>query len=260
MLVAQRRDCFHQATPIADQSHAEIFEIFGDFSKVVGIDTSAASTMVGISRTLQDKKIKQAIVGLSPAAERVIRAAGGLDKTVLQFADIDEALEEGEKLILSGMSESLFPKQTFEGWISHVVGSNEDSEALQRHLVRSQVSAGSFLCHQGETTDDLYFVDTGRLSAVIERESSNPIRVFGEKTIIGEIAFVLNVPRTASLRVDEDAIVWVLSRSEFDKLLKTHPTLVLKLLQHMVRLQVERLSFATRRIAALQISPASTNG
>jgi sulfate permease, SulP family len=78
------------------------------------------------------------------------------------------------------------------------------------------------------------------------------MRGFGANTIVGEMAFVLNVPRTASLRVDDDAIVWSLSRSAYRDLVTTSPGIILALLQSMLRLQAERLSFATRRIADLQ--------
>jgi CRP-like cAMP-binding protein len=102
-------------------------------------------------------------------------------------------------------------------------------------------------------TDELYFIEKGQVSAVLEQNVSAPIRVrvFGPRTIVGEIAFVLDVPRTASLRVDEHAIVWSLSRRAFRGLMTMHPNLALALMQAVVRMQAERLSFATRRIAGL---------
>ena len=63
---------------------------------------------------------------------------------------------------------------------------------------------------------------------------------------------MLNVPRMASLRVDEGATVWSLGRYAYSDLLAAHPGLMVILMQSMLRLQVERLSFATRRISDLQ--------
>lgn len=62
---------------------------------------------------------------------------------------------------------------------------------------------------------------------------------------------MLGVPRTASLRVDEDAIVCSLDRRAFGQLVQTDAGLVVALLQDVLRLQAERLSFATRQITAL---------
>ena len=94
------------------------------------------------------------------------------------------------------------------------------------------------------------------MSAIVERDVSAPtrVRVFGPHTVVGEIAFVLSVPRTASLRVDENAVVWSLDRQAFGQLTKTQPTLTLALVEHALRIQAERLAFATRQIAALQRS------
>ncbi len=60
------------------------------------------------------------------------------------------------------------------------------------------------------------------------------------------------MPRTVSLRVDEDAVAWSLDRRAFGELMLNHPRLVMALLQDVVRPQAERLAFATRQIAALQ--------
>ena len=78
------------------------------------------------------------------------------------------------------------------------------------------------------------------------------MRVFGPHTHVGEIAFVLRVPRTASLRVDEDTVAWLLDRKSFELLERTHADLVVAMLRHLLRLQAERLSFATRQIAAVE--------
>jgi len=92
------------------------------------------------------------------------------------------------------------------------------------------------------------------VSAVLERGVNTPtrVRVFGPHTLVGEIAFMLSVPRTASLHVDEDAIVWSLDRSAFEKLMRSDSSLMLALLQDVLRLQSERLAFATRQIAVLR--------
>jgi anti-anti-sigma factor len=82
--------------------HKLLMLIF-DFGKVVGIDSSAATAMVGISRLLRDKNVQQCIVGLSPAVIQVVRESGGFDTDVVVLADIDEALEQGEEIVLVPM-------------------------------------------------------------------------------------------------------------------------------------------------------------
>jgi SulP family sulfate permease len=226
-----------------------------DFSRVIGIDSSAAATVVGLSRSLHDTGIGQLIVGLSPTAIEAFRQSDGLGKNVAILTDMDEALERGEQLVLAPWASDPAVKPPFSDWLSAILGNPEDAAILQGHLASARYKAGDLLCRQGDLTDDLYFIEAGRLSAIVESDVAAParLRVFGTNTVVGEIAFLLNVPRTASLRVDEDAIVWSLTREAFDQLLTTHPSLILELQRDVLRIQVERLAFATRRIAALQL-------
>jgi SulP family sulfate permease len=225
-----------------------------DFGKVVGIDSSIATAMVGISRLLRDKNVQQRIVGLSPSVSSVFRKSGGFEKGVVVLTDVDEALEQGEEIVLTSNTSGSSEHLSFSDWISSLLGRDKSDAPLRQHLIEAHYKTGDYLCRQGEPTDELYLIESGRLSAIIKNDNSAPMRMraFGANTIVGEMAFVLSVPRTASLRVDDDAIVWSLSRSAYRELTTTNPNIMLALLQSMLRLQVERLSFATRRIADLQ--------
>jgi len=225
-----------------------------DLSRVVGLDSSAATTIVGMARWLRDKGVQQRLVGVSPAALQALRESSGPKEDIVVLSDLDEALEQGESAILAAYEPESKARPSFSDWLAEILGSPEFAATLQQHLVRSSYQRGSYICRQGDPSDDLYFIEQGRLSAVIEENLLTPkrIRVFGPNTHVGEIAFVLHVPRTASLRVDEDTIVWSLDRNSFSQLSQSHADLVVALVQHVLRLQAERLSFATRQIAALQ--------
>ena len=225
-----------------------------DLTRVVGIDSSAATTMVGMARWLRERGVQQLVVGASSATLQALRESSGFKDEIILLSDLDEALERGENAVLAAYaaeSKSIVP---FSDWLSSILGNAEFARTLQQHLVKSSFPRGSYVCRQGDPSNDLYFIEEGRLSAVIEANLAAPkrVRVFGRHTQVGEIAFILGVPRTASLRVDEDTVVWSLGRSAFAKLEETHPGLMVALLQHVLRLQAERLSFSTRQITALQ--------
>jgi SulP family sulfate permease len=225
-----------------------------DFGKVIGVDSSAVTTMIGISRALADKRIEQCFVAMSPAMDRGLREAGGLDKGAVILSDIDEALEHGERAVLAAYGSGSMDATGLRDWLSESLGGAEHAATLQNVMTRGSFERGDYLCRQGDATNELFLIESGRVSAVIEKAVRAPTRVrgFGPNTIVGEIAFILNVPRTASLRVDEAAVVWSLNRQAFDRLVASDPNLVFALMQNMLRIQVERLSFATRQIAALQ--------
>ena len=122
------------------------------------------------------------------------------------------------------------------------------------HLTPAPRDADSYLCRQGDPTDSLIFVERGPVTVILERPGLSPlrVRVFGAHTLVGEIGFFLDVPRSASLAAAPDAVAWALRRGEFEDLKKTRPENLSALFIYIIRLQSERLTFANRQIVALQ--------
>ena len=58
---------------------------------------------------------------------------------------------------------------TFADWLAEVLGNAEFAAILQKHLLKASYARGSYLCRHGDPTDDLYFLEHGRLSAIVER-------------------------------------------------------------------------------------------
>jgi SulP family sulfate permease len=78
------------------------------------------------------------------------------------------------------------------------------------------------------------------------------VRVFGAHTLVGEVGFFLDVPRSANLLAAPSAIVWSLSHQAFDEFVRASPEQAFALTTYVIRLQSERLTFANRQIASLQ--------
>ena len=137
-----------------------------------------------------------------------------------------------------------------DGWLADALGDAGRARALIGAMICHDQAPGSYLCREGEPTTTLLFIESGRV-AVMVGEPAVCVRVFGPHTIAGEHGFVLGLPRTASLKVEEPARVWSLDRPRFDRLQADDPALVIALMRDIVRLQSERLAFATRQNAAL---------
>jgi sulfate permease, SulP family len=92
------------------------------------------------------------------------------------------------------------------------------------------------------------------LTVNLERPGLPPLRVreFGAHTLVGEIGFFLDVPRSASLLAGPEAFAWALTHDALADLTKTRPELLPALFVYIIRLQSERLTFANRQIVALQ--------
>jgi len=139
-------------------------------------------------------------------------------------------------------------------WLEEALGSREFAEELCAHLTPAPRDAESYLCRQGDPTDSLIFVERGPVTVILERPGLSPlrVRVFGAHTLVGEIGFFLDMPRSASLLAAGDSEAWALSHDAFEDLRKTRPECLSSLFTYIIRLQSERLTFANRQIVALQ--------
>ena len=237
-------------TMVAERSPQEI--IF-EFSGVTGIDSSAGASFTKIRDLLRKNGIRQVMVGTSPIAEHILTSAG-LDRDTPRHDSLDTALEQAEEALLATRDVSLDQRRSMVDWLGDVIGSQEHAQTLFDRMTPAPRDAKSYLCHQGDPTDSLFFVERGPVSVTLEREGHSPlrVRVFGAHTLLGEVGFFLDVPRSANLLAASGAIVWSLSRQAFDEFMNTHPSEALSLTTYVIRLQSERLTFANRQIASLQ--------
>jgi sulfate permease, SulP family len=156
--------------------------------------------------------------------------------------------------LLAAYAASCGSRRSLAAWLEEVLGSREFAEELCIRLTPAPRDADSYLCRQGDPTDSLIFVERGPVTVILERPGLSPlrVRVFGAHTLVGEIGFFLDVPRSASLLAAPDAVTWALYRNAFEDLKKTQPEYLSSLFIYIIRLQSERLTFANRQIVALQ--------
>jgi NTE family protein len=77
------------------------------------------------------------------------------------------------------------------------------------------LEAGSYLLHVGESSDSLYVVRSGRLQAL---QNDVVLRELGRGDVVGELGFLIDAPRSASVRAVRDSTLVRLTKTEFDKI------------------------------------------
>jgi NTE family protein len=85
------------------------------------------------------------------------------------------------------------------------------------------VARGEILVREGEQSDALYLVLSGRFE--VFRRDGGPFAEIGAGHPIGEIAFFAGGPRTASVRAGRDCLVLKLGRKDFEELAARTPGL-----------------------------------
>ncbi|MDJ0931320.1 Crp/Fnr family transcriptional regulator [Breoghania sp.] len=112
---------------------------------------------------------------------------------------------------------------------------------------RIRFRPGEHLCSQGEPGDSAFIILAGQADVLVATENGQQVvaRV-GANDIVGEIAILCDVPRTATLVAIDEMDVLTISKENFLKLLKEFPEMALK----VMRVLAQRLEKATRDFGA----------
>ncbi len=104
---------------------------------------------------------------------------------------------------------------------------------------------GAVMFHQGDPADCMYLIDSGKLEVSVKTANDSHLVVgtLGEGELVGEMALVVDLRRSATVTVLEDCELLRLSKVDFDTLTTKHPAL-LKEFGHYIkpRLQGDRLA------------------
>jgi CRP-like cAMP-binding protein len=102
-----------------------------------------------------------------------------------------------------------------------------DLLAIWRRLQGVRALAGTVICERGDPGDRFYVVQAGTLEI---RLGMGPdglvVRHVGPGDFVGEAALLTGAPRSADVLVLEDAVLWMLTRQDFETLLAGSVSLV----------------------------------
>ena len=110
-------------------------------------------------------------------------------------------------------------------------------------------SEGEHLCDQGESGDSAFIILDGSADVVIDTDDG-PIKVaeIGANDIVGEIAILCDVPRTATIVASSDLETLAISKDNFLKLLKEFPDVSLE----VMRVLGQRLDRMNQELSSLK--------
>jgi NTE family protein len=89
---------------------------------------------------------------------------------------------------------------------------------LKDRAEQVELKAGGYLFHVGEASDSLYVVRSGRLQVL---QNDFVLRELGRGDVLGELGFLIDAPRSASIRAVRDSTLVRLTKAEFDKITDT---------------------------------------
>jgi CRP-like cAMP-binding protein len=99
-------------------------------------------------------------------------------------------------------------------------------------MAERQVAAGDVVMTKGEPGDALFVVVDGSLRA---HSGERILATMGPGSVIGELALLDPAPRAASVTADEDSLLLVLAKEDFDLVMTDHPELSEGVIRYLVR-------------------------
>lgn len=108
-----------------------------------------------------------------------------------------------------------------------------------------QLAAGEVLMREGEESFEMYYVQSGTM-AVFKRKGDreNQIGTIISGELVGEMSFLDQHPRSATVKAMTDCELVLVPRDKFEKLLSAHP----KWFKALIHTLTDRLRKANARV------------
>lgn len=227
-----------------------------DFKLVSGMDSSAAFSFQKMAKLAQRSSCSLIFAGLSENCLHELAMAKVVDSQGFSksFPNLDSALEFAEDQLIAEDDEAPQDNRAFRVWLQQQLGSQDAATALYEASKKTCFERGDYICRQGEDTDCLLFIDEGQVEVLLERSCHPALRLrsFQGQTVLGEMGFFLETPRSASILAEAQTVVYRLDRQAYKELAAAYPRAILALDALIIRLLSERLKIANSLVAAYE--------
>lgn len=228
-----------------------------DFKSVRGFDVSTMVDFQKLKKLTDSKGIELLISNASPHLQTLLSNGGVVDRRAdkpAHFDDLDRALEWCESILLKEASLLDTERVTVEQQLAqHAIIRAEDASATQASLERIETRVGDTIFNQGEESDSLYFIESGRVDVLLRDEAGHVLRLrsMTAGAVIGEVGFYLGKARSASIVVTEAGVLQRLSHDALRQMEETAPQTASAIHVLIASMLSDRLSTTNRLVQEL---------
>jgi sulfate permease, SulP family len=227
-----------------------------DFRRVTTLDSSAVLAFVKVQHLAESRAFTLVLTGLSDAVRRQLEQGGFAvaEPQVRNFAELDRGVEWCEDRVLEArVAAAPKRRQPLAALLRRGFGDSTDSRRLMEYLEPLEIEAGQELIRQGDSSDDLYFLESGRLTAQLRGPDGEAIRIqtMGPGTVVGEVSLYGGTARTASVVSETPSRLHRLTRASLEVMEERDPELATALHRLFARLLASRLADTQRTVRAL---------
>jgi SulP family sulfate permease len=227
-----------------------------DFRRVTGLDSSAVLAFIKVHRLAEGQGFTLLVTGLSDRVRGQLER-GGFSGAALRgpnlFSDIDRAVQWCEDRLLDREASLQEGRQPLRTLLRDGLGLFVDIDRLLPYLEKLELPAGHELIRQGELSSDVYFLESGRLTALLNRATGDRVRLrtMAPGTVVGEVTMYLGTVRSASVVTEEPSRLYRLTAEALEAMERDDPELAGALHRALARLLSQRLTDVLRTMEAL---------
>jgi SulP family sulfate permease len=240
---------YDRIVPRIEGESAQVRHLVIDLRRVEGVDISTAFVFTRLLRYAKRKRISLINTHLKgPEIDRLERSGALLGATVRPT--LQDGLAEIEDEIPLDASDEGRQPPALEAIFARAVAAGT---ALATESER--LDAGQVIFAQGEASDSLVFLEEGRLSALANLASGDPVLVAGflSGSVVGEIGFFTGPPRTATVMSDTEVRLRRVNREGLRRVTEAAPDIDADFHAHLARLLANRLGQTTAVFAAMDV-------
>ncbi len=112
---------------------------------------------------------------------------------------------------------------------------------------RLTYGAGQEIFHQGDVGDTAYIIIDGEADVLVDTPTGElAVAKLKQNDLVGEIAILINVPRTATVRADSELTTLAISKDQFFRMIGEFPDMALEIMRELA----QRLERTTTQLRA----------
>ncbi|MBW4550604.1 MAG: cyclic nucleotide-binding domain-containing protein [Aphanocapsa sp. GSE-SYN-MK-11-07L] len=227
-----------------------------DFRLVSGLDSSAVLSFIKLRQFVQKHELRLVLTHLDPTILQQLQHGGCIvaqNSPIQVFPELDRGIEWCEDRILESLPLRRRRALPLALQMNEVFASSDQVSSFIRYLEKVQVPVEQQLFRQGDCADQLYFIESGQVTVVLQLGDgqSRRLQTLGAGMILGETSFYLGTPHKTSAISDQPSTLYGLSKDQLQTLRRSHPIVAAAFQDFMIRLLADRLTYAYEEIEEL---------
>jgi SulP family sulfate permease len=219
-----------------------------DFRDVVGMDSSALMAFRRIGQIAEEKAFRVYVAAADgQLGELFDRARIWREDRFIAAESADRALQAAEDRLVAASTRGI-SQQKFADALAVLAPAPISEERLAAYIEHIELEPNEMLMRLGDPAEAIFFVESGHVTAELEREGASPVRLqtSAPGALIGEIAVLRDGVRTASVRAENACRLARLSKAALARMENDDPQLA-TLIQRLIITQLaDKLANTTR--------------